>query len=172
MKLLSFLTVSLALAGAMSARADASAAPAVPSAEIPEVNHYVYLSFLPEPSELMADAKANGLTILRLDKTADKVVVSYRYPDGHEATLGYALLSAAGQADRLAETRRVTPVAVPEPEVVYYESRYPTRVVYRDAYWDDFWPPLVLGLGLGWATSGHGHYHGGWHGHGHGGWRH
>ena len=58
----------------------------------------------------MTDAKRNGLTVLRLDRTSDRVVVSYQYPDGHTATLGYALISAADQADRVASLNR-EPVA-------------------------------------------------------------
>jgi hypothetical protein len=172
---------------ALNARAeDPAGAPANDSAPsvsaVPEINHMVYLSFLPEPAELMADAKRNGLQILRLDRTAEKVVVSYKYPDGHTATLGYALISAAAQADRVAEMNKETPktiVVTRDPEVIYVDRSYPyrSRVVYRDAYWDDFWLPLTLGVGLGWATSWHGggHYYGGHHGghyRGHGGWRH
>jgi len=64
--------------------------------------------------------------------------------------------------------RQVRQVVTPEPEVVYYEPGYRTRYVYSDPV-DNFWVPLTLGIGLGWATSwhgGHGHYY-----HGHGGWR-
>src|SRR6478735_7334013 len=68
----------------------------VPSTDLPPVDHYVYLSQLPHPDDLIHDAAVNGLTITRLDHTADHVVVSYQYPDGHTATLGYALLGAAG----------------------------------------------------------------------------
>jgi hypothetical protein len=165
----SFLSsVILASALALSAFAeDTTTSSTVPVSSPPEVDHMVYLSFLPEPDELMADAKANGLTVLRLDRTADKVIVSYKYPDGHTATLGYGLLSAAGKADRVAVARRIAETT-PEPEVVYVERPYTrTRVVYRDRYWDDFWPPLVLGLGIGYVSGHHGHHHSHWRGHGH-----
>ena len=179
MKRLSLLTLCFAVGaalGVLSLRAeDRPATSAVPATALPEIDHMVYLSFLPEPAELMKDAEHNGLTVLRLDRMADKIVVSYKYPDGHTATLGYALLSSMRSSDRVASRTEVAERTVVsterEPEIVYVERPYRTRVVYRDAY-DDFWPPLILGLGLGWATSWHGggHYYGGHHGGGyHGG---
>ncbi len=162
MKLLSF----LALLGLAFVSARAEDRPL--AAEPPQVDHMVYLSFLPDPSVLTQDARANGLEILRIDRTADRVIVSYKYPDGHTATLGYARLSAASDRDvvRPAQVQRRVVVAS-EPEVVYYEPAYRRRYVYDD----DFWVPLTLGIGLGWATSWHGGYHG-YHGGWHGGWRH
>lgn len=135
--------------------------PVTPTAALPEVDHMVYLSFLPEPEELMADAKSNGLTILRLDKTADRLVVTYKYPEGHTATLGYALLGSARGTDRVKErpvevVERTTTVIEREPEIVYVERPYRERVVYRSAR-DDFWLPLTIGLGIGYI-SGHHHH--------------
>ncbi len=140
------------------------------AAALPPVDHMVYLSFLPEPAELMQDAASNGLTVLRLDRTSDRVVVSYKYPDGHTATLGYSLLSSArnesdGSLKKARAEGRTYTVESDEPEVVYVERPYRTRYVYRDRY-DDFWLPLTLGVGLGWATNWHGGYHGGGYGHG------
>jgi hypothetical protein len=171
--------------GALAARAEDTTA----VAQTPEIDHMVYLSFLPEPDELMADAKANGLTILRLDQTADRVVVTYKYPDGHTATLGYAHLSTARSSDRVA--RRALPpssavytqgetVVTRSPEIIYVDRTPSTRVVYRDP-WSDFWGPLTIGLGLGYVSGHHNHhyypryhhsgYHGGYHGGHHGGHR-
>jgi hypothetical protein len=180
MKKLTLLALSLALGCGLAARA----ADTTDVAKTPEIDHMVYLSFLPEPEDLMSDAKAGGLAILRLDKTADRVVVTYKYPDGHTATLGYGLLSAARNSDRVATrtveadddrtvVERRTTVIERDPEVVYVERPYRTRVVYRD-YRDDFWLPLTLGLGIGYITGhnshGHVYYRGGYHGRG--GWRH
>lgn len=166
----------------LPARADVT--PATSPSAVPAIDHMVYLSFLPSPDELMADAKVNGLTVLRLDQTAERIVVSYQYPDGHTATLGYALLGTAGGAASVRATRvqprstavytQTETVVTPEPEIVYVERPYTrTRVVYRDRY-DDFWPPLILGLGIGYISGHHGgHHHSGWRGyHGRGGWRH
>jgi hypothetical protein len=170
MKTLSFLALLTLVVASARAQSDE---PAVRAGELPQVDHMVYLSFLPDVSVLKQDAKANGLEILRVDRTADQIIVNYRYPDGHTATLGYSKLSADSDRDVVrpaAPTQRrvVRQVVTPEPEVVYYEPGYRTRYVYSDPV-DNFWVPLTLGIGLGWATSwhgGHGHYY-----HGHGGWR-
>jgi hypothetical protein len=173
MRTLSFLAL-LALAVSSTFAADAAATPAAPSAALPVADHQVYLGELPASADLMQDAAANGLTITRLDRTSDRVVVTYRYPDGHTATLGYALLSSAGSADRVVPKtvieKRV--VVSSEPELIYYEPSYRrTRYVYRDAV-DDFWLPLTLGVGIGWVTGHHSHYRG-YRGYsGHRGWRH
>ncbi|MES1167559.1 MAG: hypothetical protein ABUL61_00175, partial [Oleiharenicola lentus] len=128
MRKLSLLTLCFAVGaalGALSLRAEDK--PVVANvtggatATLPAIDHMVYLSFLPEPAELMKDAEAAGLKVLRLDKTADKVVVSYQYPDGHTATLGYALLSTAGNGDRVTSRGDVTErtvVADRDPEIV------------------------------------------------------
>ena len=176
MKITSLIALlTFAITPAFAAEAAAPSA-TIPAGELPAVSHWVYLSELPESADLIKDAAANGLTVKRLDRTSDRVVVTYAYPDGLVASLGYALLSSAGKADRVAaapgrekrttEAHTVRVVEV-EPEVIY-EPRYRrTRYIYRDPF-DDFWLPLTLGVGIGWATGGHG----GWHGHGHAGWRH
>ncbi|MBI2814274.1 MAG: hypothetical protein HYX71_08310 [Opitutae bacterium] len=174
-----FLVTLLTFAITPAFAADAAApATTVPAGELPAVSHWVYLGELPESADLLKDAAANGLTVKRLDRTSDKVVITYGYPDGVTASLGYALLSSAHHADRTAAAprrekpaaeTRVVRVVETEPEVVY-EPRYRrVRYIYRDPI-DDFWLPLTLGVGIGWVTGHHGH--GGWHGYGHGGWRH
>ena len=179
MRTLSLLAL-LTLAVSPAFAADPAAPSAVPPAELPAVNHQVYLNELPESADLMQNAAANGLTVKRLDRTSDRVVITYGYPDGSTATMGYALLSSAGSTDRVApKERRATDertvtVVSPEPEIIYYEPSYRrTRYVYREPV-DNFWLPLTLGLGIGWVTGHHGHhgrYHGGYRGHGRGGWR-
>lgn len=177
MKKLPLLAFCLALGCGLAARAADDAA--APSASLPEVDHMVYLTFLPEPEDLMADAKANGLTILRLDQTADRVVVTYKYPDGRTATLGYARLDAVRNGDRLRErpvqvVERTTTVIERDPEVVYVERRpYRERVIIRDTR-DDFWLPLTIGLGIGYISGHHSHHHPRpyYRGRGHYRWRH
>jgi hypothetical protein len=174
MRTLSILAL-LALAFSPAIAADSTAPAAVPPTTLPAVDHQVYLSELPASADLMQDAAANGLTITRIDRTNDQVVVTYSYPDGHTATLGYAKLSAAGRAERVAARQarptaeRDVTVVTSEPEIIYYEPRYRTRYVYRDP-WDDFWLPLTLGVGIGWVSGSHSHYggyyHGGYRGHG------
>lgn len=164
MKKLSLLLLCFTF-GCLLTAAQAAEVPA--GAKAPDPDHLVYLSFLPEPSELMADAKANGLEILRLDQKADRVIVTYKYPDGHTATLGYALLSAARDGDGVVArvqsrstatyTQDRTVIVKDEPEVIYVEREPRTRVVYRDRY-DDFWLPLTVGLGIGYISNHH-HWH-------------
>jgi hypothetical protein len=169
---------ALALAASLFA-SSALAEDTTAVAKTPEIDHMVYLSFLPDTDELMADAKANGLTVLRLDKLADRVVITYKYPDGHEATLGYKLLSSASSNDRV--IGKVTTVSSPstttvvertvierEPEIIYVDRTPRTRVVYRER--DDFWLPLTVGLGIGYITGHHSH-HGHWRSHYSGHWR-
>jgi hypothetical protein len=181
LKLIALLVSVLAL--------NASAETSVPSSSLtannlPAVDHYVYLSELPLGDDLIKDAASNGLTVTRLDRTADRLVVTYRYPDGSTGTVGYALLGAAGVDDRVtyrtsSEPRTVVEerTVIRDPEIVYVEPRYRTRYYDRS---DDFWLPLTLGIGLGWATtwnSGHDHHyyrgghHSGYRGSYHGGYR-
>ena len=104
MKTLPLVTLCLALGSGLAASANDVPA----GARIPEPDHLVYLTFLPEPSELMADAKANGLEILRLDQTADRLVVTYKYPDGHTATPRAASGSSpASSSPPRSSTRRI-----------------------------------------------------------------
>lgn len=169
--------LTFAVSSAFAADPAAAATSRVPAAELPAVSHWVYLSELPESADLLKDAAANGLTVQRLDRTSDKVIVTYVYADGLVASLGYVLLSSASSTDRVVprpgpEKRvtetRVVRVVEAEPEVVYTEPRYYGTRYYRDPI-DDFWLPLTLGVGLGWVTSYHGH-HGGYYGHGYGGY--
>ena len=161
----------LSLAVSPAFAADPVAPGPVPAAQLPVADHLVFLGELPESADLMKSAAANGLTVTRLDRTSDRVVVTYRYANGQTATMGYALLSAVGNGDwvapqparevRVVDERPVT-VVTREPEIVYYEPGYSrTRVVYRDRS-DDFWLPLTLGLGIGWVTGHHGHHDHGW----------
>lgn len=168
--------VLLALALTLPALARAETGDVAPGT-LPAVDHMVYLSFLPDTDELMADAKANGLTVLRLDKTADRVVVTYKYPDGHTATLGYGLLGSGTAKERIRErptevVERTTTVVEREPEIVYVDRPYRERVIYRDTF-DDFWLPLTVGLGIGYISGHHHHnyyprysypYRGSWRG--------
>jgi len=174
MRILSFLAF-LTFAVSSTFAAEPAATATVPVGELPEVSHWVYLSELPESADLLKNAAANGLTVKRLDRTSDRVVVTYAYPDGLVASLGYALLSSASNADRVAatpesaRTAKVVRVVETEPEIVY-EPRYRRVRIYRDPI-DDYWLPLTLGVGIGWVTGHHTH-HGSWHGRGHVRWRH
>lgn len=153
------------------------------------IDHVVYLAKLPSPDELMKGAELKGTPIVRMDQTADKIVVVYQYAGGRTVTFAYTLLSATGsrsepqpqsQAGAAPVTSSsnyqvVSPTYVaPPPTVVYTDPDvyYAPSVRYYDPAWD-FWTPLAVGIGLGWGFGGHSYYHGGWHGggfHGGGGW--
>jgi hypothetical protein len=149
--------------------AQASAAPTV-------INGFVYVAKLPTPTQLLKDAEAEGLTIARMDQSADRIVVVYQYPDGRTRTFAYTPAAALGSAPMIqaapltTANATYTVVSAPpptttivyvDPSPVYYSTRY-----YRsyDPAWD-FWAPLTLGVGLGWASGGHHCWHGygGWH---------
>lgn len=177
------LIATLLLTGGLTAQAADTAAPTT----LPEVDHWVYLSELPNPAELTQNAAANGLSVQRLDQTADAVVITYKYPDGVVGTMGYKLLSAVRPSDRV--VARVQPpsravytsgdtttvVVKDDPEIIYVEREPRTRVVYRER--DDFWLPLTIGLGIGYISGHHhhsypryhysGHYRSNWYRNGH-----
>jgi hypothetical protein len=161
----------------LAARAEDTTNPTatVPAVTLPEVNHLVHLSELPATEDLMASAKANGLEVVRVDRTAERVVVTYRYSSGATGTVGYALLSEADKnRDRVVarvqprsstvytqtETRVIEPR---DPEIIYVEREPRTRVIYRER--DDFWLPLTVGLGIGYVSGHHWGHHGHWRGH-------
>jgi len=142
------------------------------------IDHVVYLARLPSPDELMKGAELKATPIVRMDQTADRIVVVYQYGGGRTVTFAYTLLSSAGSSRAAANLPRssaeysvVTPSPTPAPTVVYAEPDvvyYSPRVRYYDPAWD-FWAPFAVGVGFGWLG---GHGHGGWHGGGHGGWHH
>ncbi len=148
-------------------------------AEPAVIDHVVYLARLPSPADLMKGAEAQATPILRMDQTADRIVVVYQYAGGRTVTFAYTLLSstASSPAPLATSTAAYTVVSAPaptatvvytDPSTVYYTTRYAR---YYDPAWD-FWAPLAIGVGLGWGFGGHGGWHGGgWHG-GHGGWHH
>ena len=140
------------------------------------IDHVVYLARLPSPAELMKGAELKATPIVRMDQTADRIVVVYQYGGGRQSTFAYVLLSKVGSTTAPAAPVSsatysvVTPTPAPPATtttVVYSEPRevyYTRRVRYYDPAWD-FWTPLAVGIGLGWGFGGHSH--GGWHG-GHG----
>jgi hypothetical protein len=153
---------------AVPAEAQSVAEPAV-------INHVVYLARLPAPAELMKGAEAQATPIIRMDQTADQIVVVYQYAGGRTVTFAYTLLAstASASAPLATSTATYTMVSAPpptatvvyaEPQTVYYTPRYGR---YYDPAWD-FWAPLAIGVGLGWGFGGHGGWYGG-HGGGHGG---
>jgi hypothetical protein len=149
------------------------------------IDHVVYLAKLPTPEELVKGAELKATPILRMDQTADKIVVVYQYGGGRTVTFAYTLLSTSGASQPQpqqgpvtanSEYRVVSPSSAPPPPTVVYTDPdvvyYSPTVRYYDPAWD-FWTPLAVGIGLGWGFGGHGYYygHGGSYGHG-GGYSH
>src|ERR1700712_1955190 len=62
------------------------------------IDHVVYLAKLPTPDELMKGAELKATPIVRMDQTADRIVVVYQYAGGRTVTFAYTLLSASGSS--------------------------------------------------------------------------
>ncbi len=165
-KLIPVLIFAAGLLGtALAAESETAASPAAPA--LPP-DRTIFAPRLPSPAELTDIAAAQGQSIERIEQTASQVTITTKAPDGRTTTVLYQLLSTAANAPaaRTATTApraTVTRVVVQddEPEVVYVpRSRYYS---YYDPVWD-YWPPLALGIGLGWSFhGGYGHDHYGWH---------
>lgn len=128
----------------------------------PQPGQFIYSPRLPSPQELANVAAARGMTIERIEQTANQVTVVYRQTDGQTNVVGYVLLPSA--------TAPGTSVVVttPAPTVVY---RAAPRVVYYDPYYYDRWygwPPLSVSLGFGYGYYRGGYYYGGYRHGGHG----
>eukprot|EP01012_Entosiphon_sulcatum_P023914 TRINITY_DN29052_c0_g1_i1.p1 TRINITY_DN29052_c0_g1~~TRINITY_DN29052_c0_g1_i1.p1 ORF type:complete len:231 (+),score=8.60 TRINITY_DN29052_c0_g1_i1:257-949(+) len=133
------------------------------------VNQTVYGQRLPTVDELSNAAAAQGLTVVRIEKTATQITATYRYPSGQVNTVAYLVLANGSTAP----AQVVSPTSPPPPTVYYYNTA-PTRVVYYDdcvpaAYYygyPRYWYPS-FSVGLGFRGGG---YYGGYHGGGgHGG---
>ena len=141
------------------------------------VNGVVHVQTLPTPPSLMKDAEAEGLTILRMEQSPDRIIVVYQYPSGATRAFAYTtrvettvapVASAVTSAMPLSTaTYSVVSQAAPttvvytQPSTVYYTPNY---VRYYDPYYYP-WAPLALGVGIG-MTWNYGYYgHGGHVGH-------
>ncbi|MES1194823.1 MAG: hypothetical protein ABUL65_02940 [Opitutus sp.] len=167
-KLIPVLILAAGLLGtASAAEPETAASPAAPALA---PDRTIFSPRLPSPAELTEIAAAQGQTIERIEQTASQVTITTKTAEGRTTTVLYQLLSTAGNAPaaRVATTApraTVTSVVVQDddPDVVYV-PRYRYYGGY-DPVWD-YWPPLALGIGLGWT------FHGGYYGHGHYGWHH
>ena len=170
--------VSSSVLAQENAPAPASAAPLAPVT----LNGVVAVEKLPTPTSLLKDAEAEGLTILRMEQTPDRMIVVYQYPDGSTRAFAYTTTVEVAAAKPLRATAlskaTYTVVAEPapapavvyaQPETIYYTQREPVYYSPRyirayDPAWD-FWTPLAVGVGLGWGFGGH-QSHGGSYEHG------
>ncbi|MEI7567637.1 MAG: hypothetical protein WCJ10_07345 [Opitutaceae bacterium] len=170
--------VSSSVLAQENAPAPASAAPLAPVT----LNGVVAVEKLPTPTSLLKDAEAEGLTILRMEQTPDRMIVVYQYPDGSTRAFAYTTTVEVAAATPVRSTAlskaTYTVVAEPapapavvyaQPETIYYTQREPVYYSPRyirayDPAWD-FWTPLAVGVGLGWGFGGH-QSHGGSYEHG------
>lgn len=173
------LLVSALATSAASAQDNPAVAPAAtPPAVAPvKIEGFVYVEKLPTPTQLMADAEAEHLTITRMDQTAGRIVVVYRYPDGHARTFAFTTVEPTGPAPGPVAMSQATyqvvsappaqnTVIYTEPAPVYYYGSPDYYGRHYDPAWD-FWAPLSIGVGIGWGFGGHEEHewHGGFEGH-------
>jgi hypothetical protein len=194
--------LAAAVAGSTALAQDNSGAASTPAnaqvAAPTPVNGVVYVEKLPTATQLTKDAESEGLSIVRIDQSAERVLVVYKYPNGTARTFAYTTSEGGTAAPTMTQAAApatsaasYTVVSAPQqsPNTVVYASPAPTVIytnpapvyyapgyaTYYDPAWD-FWAPLAIGVGLGWGFHGGGYYHGGyhgggWHGGGHG-WHH
>jgi hypothetical protein len=124
------------------------------------VNQTVYGQRLPSVDELSNAAAAQGLSVVRIEKSASQMTATYKYPDGRTNTVAYLLLPGApGGPAQVVSPTSAPPAGYYEsaPRVVYYEDYGPVYYGYP-RYW---YPPVSIGLGFGFHGGG---YRGGFHG--------
>ncbi|MEO6996234.1 MAG: hypothetical protein ABI273_21705, partial [Lacunisphaera sp.] len=121
----SYLFPALVLAVGMTAGVSASASDIVKPSRPPVVadtsgqnpvdepaviDHVVYLARLPSPDELMKGAESKGTPIVRMDQTADKIIVVYQYGGGRTVTFAYTLLATAASSPLQPQPQAAAPV--------------------------------------------------------------
>jgi hypothetical protein len=160
----------LALAAIGLVTTGAYAQTPTPTTPPPAPTELVYLPQLPTVAMLIANAKAEGATIVKIDQKGSQTDVTYKDANGQVNVVSYQLLPAAEAG--AAQATAGAPVPTPPPTVVYRAG--PQPIYYGDPYYyGDYypyywWPAVSVGLGFGWYHGWGGHwggYHGGWHGH-------
>jgi hypothetical protein len=137
-----------------------SPAPQMAPAAAPTPNQIVYTPRLPSATELTNAAAAQGLTVERLEQTANQIVAVYRTSSGQINTVAYQTLPPSNGS---ASAQVVTPSA---PPVIVYEQPAPRPVYYYDdpVYYPGVWyPPVALSFGFGFGHRFGGGFRGGFH---------
>lgn len=152
----------LGLAGstvALAVDVAASAPPeAVATAQM-RIDQTVYTQRLPAVAELTSPAATQGRTVERIEQSATQITVSYKSANGQITTVAYALLPGSGGAPAPAT---VAVPGSPAPTVIY--ATEPRVVYYSDApyyygYPRYYYPPVSIGIGLGFRGGYHGGYY-------------
>lgn len=156
----------LALAALGLVTTGAYAQTPTPTTPPPAPMELVYLPQLPTVASLIANAKAEGATIVKIDQKGAQTDVTYKDANGQLNLVSYQLLPAAEAAATQAPG---TAPATPPPAVVYKAGPpvYYDPYYYGDYYPYHWWPPVGVSLGFGWyhGWGDHWGYRGGWHGH-------
>lgn len=140
--------------------------PTAPAPEPVRVDGLIHVQQLPSTAQLTKDAEAEGMSITRMEQSADRIVVTYRYASGNERTFAYTTVlpeNPDAQVD--------APPAMPAPESPRYTVIYrePAPVYYYPRYYYDPYPfRSSFSIGLGFGNFGHygrsHYYHGGFRG--------
>ena len=156
----------------VGAHAQSTAQALAPSPQVtPTPNEVIYLPQLPTAADLVnAAAASHGVSIQKIDQTSTQITVVYKYVSGQTLTVAYNLIAAADSGAVPAPGVATVPApATPAPAVAY---AVPAPYYYGYgpdyAYYPAWYPPIAIGLDLGWDFRG-GWGRGGW---GHGGWGH
>jgi hypothetical protein len=167
------LLASALLGTAAFGQSTVTMAPAPAPAAAP--NEVVYVPQLPSVADLTKAAAAQGITVEQINQTSSQITAIYKYSNGQVTTVVYQPLSAAESSAVPVPTAAPAPgttAVVPTTTVVYqsapgYYYDYPYYPYYYGWGW---YPPVSVGIGLGF--HGGGYYHGGgfrgggWGGHG------
>ncbi|HWB98063.1 MAG TPA: hypothetical protein VG672_15220 [Bryobacteraceae bacterium] len=161
MKTNQFIAAALVAVGlfATGALAQTPAAPSAPT-------EVVYVPQLPTAADLTKAAQAQNVTVERIDQTATQITAVYKYSNGQETTVSYQPLSAAGAAG-VPVPATAAPATTTTSTVVYTAPGY--YYDYGPYYYPWGWyPPVTVGIGLGFHSGFHGGFHGrgGWGFHG------
>ena len=170
------LIVAAAMAAATLSTGALAQSPAEVQAPAPQVsptpNEVIYLPKLPAVADLVSAAAAShGVTIQKIDQTANQITVVYRFDSGQTNTVAYQLI-AAGDPNAVppGATAVVPAPGTPAPTVVYATNPYPdpyyyyAYAPYPGYYWPGWVAPVAFGLGFGFGHGWHGGWGGGWHG--------
>lgn len=96
---------------------------------------------LPGAVELVKAAAAQGMTVVKIEQTAEQVTAVYKMPDGRQMTVIYQPLPEEERAPAATTT-----VVYSRPAPVYYPTYYPT---YYAGYGWPWYSPVALSIGLG-----------------------
>ena len=159
----------LALAAVGLTTTGAYAQAPAPTTPAPVPTELVYLPQLPTVGSLVSTAKAEGVTIVKIDQKSSEVDVVYKDVNGMTNLVSYQLLPAAEAAATQAPAAVSTPGAPAAQRTVVYQAG-PPAYYYDPYYYGEYYPwywyaPIGLSFRFGGYRGWGGH--GGWGGYGH-----